>query len=107
MDQPFTYEALVALFGESPKQGNAIALAIEERGGHCQKCGNCNKLSAILPAPFSWHTANQANYSVRVSCNLDPSRIYPHRADNQRAEDCPSLKRHQRLEARQSQSQAA
>lgn len=103
MVQHMTYEAMVAAFGESPKQTKNEQQAIEARGGHCKNCSNCNKLTAILPAPFTWHRANQANYSVRVSCKIDDGKIYPHQGTGK----CPAIRRYEQLQARQSQSQAA
>lgn len=106
MEQQATYEALVARFGASSQQVRDENLAINERGGHCKKCFHCRKLTAVLPPRYSHLNAHQANYSVRVSCEIDEPRIYPHPA-HFNAEDCGSIKRLLRLEASQFERQAA
>ncbi len=102
-----SYESLVREFGKTSNQTRAMQTAINERGGHCKLCVHCKAQTAVLPAKLSARTAHQANYSVHIQCEIDPLRIYPHRAEHSSIEDCPSIWRdanHQDQQVQQPQA---
>ncbi len=109
-NKPLTYEQAKVIarqwYGDIVPMTDMVAQAIANRGGHCLGCSCKSKLTAVKPLTSSSPIRSE-NLSVRVDCEFDPYRKYPHRAENSHLEDCPSLKRQANLQARQVQQPQA
>jgi hypothetical protein len=96
-----TYEQLKlqarVWYGAVANTSDMIEKAISERGGHCLQCTCKSKLIAVKPSKGPCVIRSQ-DLSVQVKCDADPFRRYPFRSEESLPTECPSLKRHIRLQ---------
>ncbi len=87
----FTFEEMTAMFGNgNPNSRQAMGQrAVQAKGGHCNNCEHCTKLTPIAPL-VSGMKVRPDNFSVKVSCAIDLTRHKPFRREGSVREDCPA-----------------
>jgi hypothetical protein len=84
-------------YGSAKSMAEMAEQAISERGGHCLNC-TCKSLLTAKRPPVGSGVVRSQNLSVQVKCDVDPFRRYPFRGEEVQSSECPSLKRHMRMQ---------
>lgn len=96
-----TYEQMQAMakewYGAPESMAEMAEQAISERGGHCLNC-TCKSLLTAKKPSLSASVIRSQNLLVQVKCDVDPFRRYPFRGEEVQPSECPSLKRHMRMQ---------